>query len=95
VKTCDDCRFCIKKDYGYSNYTVEGTDVNCLKNANPAMPFDQAWGENPQLSFAENCSSFEAGTAVGVDCDQDLGDLVNYSDDPEIKELLASWDSKP
>lgn len=34
---CTECKFCIMHDTGYSNYTVEGTDVDCIINLNPAF----------------------------------------------------------
>ena len=40
-KTCLDCRFAVEEDYGYSNYTVEGTDVHCLKKLNSDLPKDR------------------------------------------------------
>lgn len=34
---CFNCKFYMTQDYGYSNYTVEGTDHHCLKQCNPFM----------------------------------------------------------
>lgn len=31
-KTCLSCQLCYIKDYGYSNYTVEGSDIGCYAN---------------------------------------------------------------
>ncbi len=88
---CTDCKYAIEEDYGYSNYTVEGTSVDCLLKLNPKFPVDRGYGLEPDLDFAQDCSRFCAGGSVQVDCDQDDGELVNYSDDPEIKELLRKW----
>ena len=85
---CIDCKYCIQEHYGYSNYTVEGTSVNCLLNLNPKFPVDRGYGLEPDLAYAEECTKFCAGGSVQVDCDQDDGALENYSDDAEIKELL-------
>jgi hypothetical protein len=88
MKKCTDCKYCIEEDYGYSNYTVEGTDVDCLIGAHPNFPVDRWYGEEPELEYAENCEKFSEGECVQVDCDRDEGNLWNYSDDPEIIELL-------
>lgn len=87
---CTDCKYCIQQDYGYSNYTVEGTSVDCLLNLNPKFPEDRGYGLEPSIDFAASCSRYTAGESVYVDCDQEDGDLENYSNDPEIKELLKS-----
>ena len=85
---CTDCKYCIEEDYGYSNWTVEGTEVDCLIKAHPNFPVDRFYGEEPELKFAKKCSRFVKGYPVEVDCDQELGDLWEYSDDPEIITLL-------
>ena len=89
---CTDCKYCLQEDYGYSNYTVEGTSVDCLLNLNTKFPVDRGWVHDPEIDYAEECSKFCSGEAVAVDCDMDEGELVNYSDDPEIKELLSKWE---
>ena len=47
------------------------------------------YGEHPALKYAESCSGFAPGPSVDVD--HDWGDLENYSDDPEVKELLRNF----
>ena len=32
TKTCLNCQLCYIQDYGYSNYTVEGTEIGCYAN---------------------------------------------------------------
>lgn len=81
--TCDACKYCYYQDYGYSNYTVEGTEANC--------PKDRFYGVHPALKYAESCCGFAPGHPVDVDVDHDDGDLENYSDDPEVKELLRNF----
>jgi len=89
--TCDACKYCYYQDYGYSNYTVEGTEANCLKRLHPDFPKDRFYGEHPALKYAESCSGFAPGLPVDVDVDHNEGDLENYSDDPEVKELLRNF----
>jgi len=87
---CTDCKLCYEKDYGYSNYTVEGTMVYCLKNANPNFPKDRWYGEEPELEFANQCPLFVEGNSVKryvEDSDEDM--LGNP--DPEINALLIQF----
>lgn len=91
---CTECKYCVMQDYGYSNYTVEGTMVSCLLDKNPEFPEDRWYNEHITLGYAENCNSFSDGDAVLIDVEMDDGCISEYSDDPEIKELLIKWDDK-
>ena len=90
-RKCNSCKYAIEVDYGYSNYTVEGTTVDCLLHLNPKFPEDRFYGLEPYLLFANECKSFSKGDPVGIDCDQEDGSLENYSNDPEIKNLLKEY----
>lgn len=100
-KTCMDCRYRLSDDFGYSNYTVEGTTFYCLLKKHPDMPFDEFYGEDKRLKYAEQCGSFVAGEGVYLDCDRE--DLKSYDDklstaytkDPEIAALLDEWEAAP
>lgn len=97
---CTDCKYCLQEDYGYSNYTVEGTTVSCLLGKHPYSSFDRFYGEEPKLDFATDCAWFKLGNGVCIDVDRDLteydyksgrytkGVPEAYSNDPEIQELL-------
>ena len=97
---CTDCKYSLKVDYGYFNWTVEGTDVYCLLNLNPDLPVDHFYGEEPYFLFAEKCDKFCEGISVEIDCDRvalaDYEYLLSsaYTDDPEIKLLLDKWESR-
>ena len=71
MKNCENCKFCIFADNGYSNYTVEGTDFICAKKAHPDGVFDSWYGEDKRLEFAEKCPSFEEGEPVEMDVDME------------------------
>lgn len=88
---CTDCKYCLEQDYGYSNYTVEGTDVDCLLHKNPEFPEDRFYGEEPALLFAKKCDKFTLGDHPVIDVDLDAGKVWEYSDDPEIINLLKKW----
>lgn len=83
---CDFCRYALNEDYGYSNYTTEGTTFWCLKSVHPNDGFDRFYGTDKRQNFAIDCPEFSEGIPVEMDVD---GDLAPYSDDPEILDLLA------
>lgn len=71
-KKCSECDFAILDDYGYSNYTTEGTTVHCSKALHPDGDFDRYYGEDKRDSFAETCSAFSSEVGpVEVDCDRE------------------------
>ena len=92
MKKCTDCKYCIKQDEGYSNYTVTGMYIDCLLHLNPDLPTDEWYREAKELDFAEKCERFAEGDPVFVDVDRDDGVLENYSEDEEIKELLRKYE---
>ena len=91
---CTDCKYCVEEDFGYSNYTVEGTIADCLKSLNPDLPEDRWYKEEPALDYAEKCNSFSEGKTVQIDCDREEDFPDGYADDLEIIELLKIWDLK-
>lgn len=91
MKKCTDCKYHITEEYGNSNYTVEGTNISCLKNMNPKFPCDRGWDLIPEIKFAEECPTFKVGLGVCLDVEMEYGIAENYSDDPEIKRLLKNY----
>ena len=94
--TCNECRFAIFADYGYSNYTTDGTYFRCAKRLHPNGEFDRFYGEDKRLDFAQTCPGFEAGEGVQLDCDLEEekdGDLSAYTKDTEVATLLNAWRS--
>lgn len=87
MKKCTDCANCVLDDYGYSNYTVEGTYVFCAKKLHPENGFDRWYGEDKRLEFAESCSGFEAGEPVAIDCDRE--DVPGLTEDQRAKAQAA------
>jgi len=71
ARTCLDCRFSVQEDYGYSNYTTEGTEFSCAKRLHPDGAFDRWYGEAPRLLFAQQCAGFEAGDGIEVDTERE------------------------
>lgn len=91
-KRCIDCASCVQIDYGYSNWTVEGTTVYCSKGAHPAGEFDRWYGEEPELKYAETCDKFVMGDGVSIDVDMIGGRIEIYTDDPDIIEWYNTKD---
>lgn len=85
LKNCAKCKYAIMKDWGYSNYTVEGTSFHCANELHPADGFDRFYGEDSRLQFAEECKSFKEGDYISIDCDSEEHP---YTDDPELLMLL-------
>jgi hypothetical protein len=48
-------------DYGYSNYTVEGTMFSCVIGKHPDGKFDNFYGEEDKLKYADECIFFREG----------------------------------
>ena len=67
MKSCNNCTNALMADYGYSNYTVEGTEFHCTLKKHPLGSFDRFYGKDERLGFAENCTSFSEGYPEGLD----------------------------
>lgn len=91
MENCNDCKYRLGVDYGYSNYTVEGTLFVCLIGAHPDGEFDRFYGEDKRLWQAALCPNFELGPGADIDVDRE-GEP--YSDDPEIVELIKRWEQQ-
>jgi hypothetical protein len=63
--------FAFMVDYGYSNYTTEGTYFYCGLNKHPNGPFDRGWKSDPRLSYALDCEYFAGGKPVEMDVERD------------------------
>ncbi len=83
TKTCIDCKFAVFQDYGYSNYTTEGTTFECRKSAHPDGNFDRFYGKDERLAYAGKCPQFSEGASIEMDCDGE--NEANLT--PEQKEI--------
>ena len=73
---CDLCVHALLWDYGYSDYTVEGTNVICMQKLHPDPEFDRFYGPAAKLKFAEQCPQFAPGQVDYLNVDYD-DELVN------------------
>lgn len=70
MRSCNQCSHRFYKDYGYSDYTVEGTDIYCRNDLNPDYPHPEPYKHEEQKgphAFAENCPSYQEEEPVGFD----------------------------
>lgn len=87
MRTCEKCKHCVLQDEGYSNYTVEGTTVDCAVKAHPDVPFDRWYGDDGRLRYAIWCDKFDEGLPLEFDVD---GDWLSYVTTPNDDES-ADW----
>lgn len=85
MRSCNNCKFAVMKDFGYSNYTVEGTQFVCANNCHPNGEFDRFYGEDKRLEFGAECPQYEQGVPIEMDVDEEgLSSLT-----PEEKEIYS------
>ena len=87
---CNECKYCIEDDYGYSNWTVCGTTADCLLNLNKGFPSDEWYGKDPAQGFANECIKFTKGNPVCFDVDGETT-VEDYKDEGDIYKLLVAW----
>lgn len=76
-RSCNGCEFAVFNDYGYSNYTVEGTEFFCSLRFHPADGFDRWFGKDDRLNFADECVMYTEGEPITMDVDRDgMADLT-------------------
>lgn len=92
---CTECKFLLAVDSGYSNYTVEETDLDCLKGFNERLPATESYRFETESSdvnaIAEACPHYRKGDGTHIDVDREDGDETNYNDDPDVKEMLRLY----
>ena len=74
TQSCVGCKFLYLHDSGYSNWTVEETDVCCAKKLNTNLPASEPydWIRDPDnwpMTNAARCASYAHGPMVHLDVD--------------------------
>lgn len=97
-KSCIGCKFLYEQDRGYSNYTVEETEVLCARDRNPnlanvASPM-RPWDWNQQddnwsATKEARCELYAPGKLVGLDVDGEES-ISSQTDDLEQIEAIAA-----
>lgn len=77
-KECDNCNYLLRKDDGYSDYTVENTEYHCLKKA----PYSkkELWGYE-EISVENNCKSFKKGAGIHINVEFSKDDFIAMGKD--------------
>jgi hypothetical protein len=89
MKSCHSCYYAAHVDQGWSNYTVEGTTFYCLLKKGGADGFDEFYGEDDRMAYAEQCGSFHKSEGFTIDVEWKA--LDDYRKDND--ERVALWDA--
>ena len=91
-RKCTECAWLARQDAGYSNYTVEETELICLLRLNPALPATESYSheteQSIEMQFADKCPRFLAGDGPHFDVDREEGALSNYTKVQQVKVFL-------
>lgn len=95
MRKCTECDYALEMDYGYSNWTTEGTDFICLLDEHPDGEFDMFYGEDERLFYAEKCNSYLKGKPTHLNVEDGLEEALEELEKGtlkwnKVKELL-SW----
>lgn len=100
MNRCYNCKFWATHDYGYSNYTVTETEVNCLKKHFEPVEESYSWKtdrgnpENDDEFFkqAEKCEDFvhETGTQISLDVDGEIT-IEDFKEDNEVYQAAIDY----
>lgn len=93
-KSCAQCKFLYFHDSGYSNYTVEETEVKCALGKNPNLPALKPYdwrrkgsSDNWKMTNKSACANFSMGRQVYLDVDNEDGP-ADYTEDEEVIEAV-------
>ena len=94
MKSCNNCKWLMLCDDGYSNYTVTETNASCLKGHFSDVEESYSWKRNPDHPFhkiGNSCPDFkESETQLHFDVDGET--IINdYADDLELVEAYNNF----
>jgi hypothetical protein len=88
INKCQNCKYFVTQDTGFSNWTVEGSDVTCLKGKFKDLEDSYAWEEKQFFKQFDNCEHFvESNNCINFDVDGEIT-IEDYKEDQEIYNLL-------
>ena len=90
MKKCNECRYAVEQDTGYSNYTVTGVDFICLLGEHDV--FDSWYGEAEELNHAEQCDKYTYSENAPAEFDVD-GEVSADDAFAGDSELIALWEN--
>ena len=88
---CETCKFLRRQDYGYSNWTVEGATLDCLKRLHPMEEIDDQFESRAfaeAMAFGATCAGRVEGDGPYFDCDGETT-VEEYKGDAELYALLT------
>lgn len=77
-KMCDDCYYLLKRDEGYSDYTVTDVEYSCLKNAPYSK--EKLWGYE-EITVENKCKLFKRGTGIHINVEFSEDDFKSMNKD--------------
>jgi hypothetical protein len=91
--SCQGCKFLYLQDSGYSNYTVEETEVNCALDLNKDLPARDPWDrkddpDNWPATMYGRCNRFEEGPQVHLDVDGE-DSIDAQTEDEEARRAIS------
>lgn len=94
--TCVGCKFLYAKDSGYSNWTVENTDINCALGKNPNLPAEEPYDwimpphgtDNWSKTCKSRCERYAPGDMVRLDVDGETGP-ADQTNDQEVIDAIC------
>lgn len=90
--SCIGCKFLYAHDRGYSNWTVEDTEIICALALNPALPASEPYDwkqEDDNWNATKNgrCSRYATGPRVRLDVDEE-DTVESQTDDAEQRAAI-------
>lgn len=96
--SCAGCKFLLYEDEGYSNWTVENTNIDCAIERNPNLPqstpydwkFDSDGKDNWSATNTSRCERYEylgSGNQAHFDVDREHK-LIDQGVDAEVHDAL-------
>ena len=100
MNRCYNCKFWATQDDGYSNWTVMGTTIHCMKKHFEATEESYSWNQNKDnpendadfFKQAETCPDYKLheGTQVGFDVDGEIT-VEDFKEDKEVYEAAKEY----
>lgn len=99
-KRCFNCRWFATVDSGYSNYTVLGTNVHCIKSKNEFFPCEEScsWKlensktlDSKPVLVAESCDSYiHSDNHICLDVDGEIT-IEEWKNDEELYHTAINY----
>lgn len=100
--SCATCKFLYQHERGWSNWTVEETEVICALGRNPNLPAAMPWDwrfnateDNWPATNESACDQFSAGEQVRLDVDGEVHPADETNDPETIAAVCASAGIEP